>query len=81
MKCIVEIPVEAYRICLRRFHDKPHAYHLLKNGIVTPDDESRLVLRILCSSEGTEAIRQMVAEACPELIGSIRQDFDVTPED
>ena len=80
MKVILEIPIEAYLLCLSRFRSRSSEYLMLRNGITVPDDRGETVVQILCNAEKVELFLNIVSDVCTEFIDKIRQRPDVPSE-
>jgi dUTPase len=72
MKVIVEIPMEAYLLCVTRCGLTSPEYLMLKNGIVQRDSEGNEVVQILCNRERAKVLLETVAKVCPEALLNIQ---------
>lgn len=73
-KFLIEIPMDAYLRCLAKFEDKSLEYRMLRNGIVLRGrtDTKNSVVHLRCDAEKVFAIRQLVADECPEFLDSVQ---------
>jgi hypothetical protein len=73
MNVIFEIPIELYHLCLTRFGLKSREYSILQNGVIARDENGDEVVQVLCDEEAARLVRKKIAEACPELVGKIKE--------
>ena len=48
LKIILEIPLDAYTLCLTMFKLRSSEYFLLRNGVIVRDDRGAQLVQILC---------------------------------
>ena len=73
MHTILEIPMDAYLLCLSRFKARPPEYLTVRNGITLDNDRGEKVVRIRCDSGRVTSFLSMVSDICPEFTDKIRQ--------
>jgi len=73
MYIILEMPLEAYLLCISRFKVRTAEYFMLRNGITLTNDLGQRVVHIRCDSEKTTPFLNMVSDICPDFIDKIRQ--------
>lgn len=78
MKIIVEIPLDAYTLCLTKFKLRSPEYLLLRNGVIVRDDDGAQLVQILCDAEKLPAILAMINDICPEFSDQVRQRPEVS---
>jgi hypothetical protein len=77
VKIRVDIPMEAYLLCVTRCGIKSPEYRMLKNGVVSRDAEGNEVVQILCDHERAKMILEMIAQLCPEALSHIQHRLDL----
>lgn len=80
MHIILEIPMDAYLLCISRFKVRSAEYLTLRNGIILPNDRGESVVHVRCAADKVAPFLSMVSDICPEFIDKIRQRPDSPTE-
>jgi hypothetical protein len=80
VKIRLDIPMEAYLLCMTRCGVKSPEYTMLKNGIVARDAEGKEVVQILVDRERAKRILEMIAQLCPEALPQIQHRLGLAGE-
>jgi hypothetical protein len=78
LKIILEIPLDAYTLCLTKFKLRSPEYLLLRNGVIVRDDQGAQLVQILCDVDKVPAILAMIDDVCPEFSDQVRQRPDIS---
>lgn len=76
-KISLDIPIEAYLICMTRFGINSPEYIKLKNGVVLRDADGNEVVQVLCDRDRAQKILEMTAQLCPEAFPQIQHHFNL----
>lgn len=80
VKIRLDIPIEPYLLCTTRCGIKSSEYILLKNGIVSRNDDGHEVVQILCDRDRAKRILEAIAHLCPEALPQIQQHLEFPGE-
>jgi hypothetical protein len=73
MDILVEIPIDAYLLCIAMLKLRSPEYLLLRNGIIVSNEQGDRVLQILCNANSAHRIINIISDVCPEFSSKIRQ--------
>ena len=72
MHTILEIPIDAYLLCLSRFKIRSDEYIVLRNGITLKSEDRTDVVHIRCLTEKAVNFLNIVSDICPEFADKVR---------